>query len=86
MENGKKRITITLPESLATQAKAEGLLTPENVEQLLREQIRRRRMRELMATADKLAKVDLPPVSEEEVVTIVHEVRAERRSRNAARP
>ncbi len=86
MENGKKKVTITLPESLVTQAKAEGLLRPGVVEQLLREEIRRRKMRELMATADKLAKGKIPFVPEEEVVAIVHEVRKEQRSRNATRP
>lgn len=86
MENGKKKFTITLPESLAIQAKAEGLLTSESMEILLQEEMRRRRLRDLLITADRLAKVDLPPVSEEEVVAIVREVREERRSRNAARP
>jgi hypothetical protein len=86
MENGKKKITITLPESLAIQAKAEGLLTSGNVEHLLREQIRRRRVDELFEMADRLANVDLPPMSEEELDEAIHEDRGERSEQHACRP
>ena len=85
MENGKKKITITLPESLVTQARAEGLLTSGSMKHLLEEEIRRRRLRGLLATADRLAKGKIPFVPEEEVVAIVHKVRKEQRSRNATR-
>ncbi len=86
MENGKKKITITLPESLVTEAKAEGLLTPGNLEQLLREELRRKRVDELFTMADRLAKVDLPPLSEEELDEVIHEDRRNRLEQHACRP
>lgn len=86
MENGKKKVTITLPESLATQAKAEGLLTSDNLAHLLREQMRERRVDELFEMADRLAKVDLPPLSEKELDEVIHEDRRNRREQHACRP
>ena len=85
MEETKSTVKLELPTSLVLEAQKEGLLTEEVLEKTLREELRRRRVGDLMALADRLAKVDLPPVPDDEVVAIVREVRRERRARNATR-
>ena len=40
-------IHLALPDGLAQEAEAEGLLTPQAIERLLREEVRRRRVDEL---------------------------------------
>ena len=72
---------LTLPDSLAREAEASGLLTPEAIEALLREEIRRRRVNQLFEAADRLANLDMPPLTESEVEA---EIEAARRSRRAS--
>lgn len=72
---------LTLPDSLAREAEASGLLTPEAIEGLLREEIRRRRVSQLFEAADRLAGLDIPPLTESEVEA---EIEAARRSRRAS--
>ncbi len=84
MENGRKRITITLPESLVTEAKAEGLLTPGNIEQLLREEIRRRRLEEFGNMLRQLHEAKIPPMTEEELEAEIQTARCEQQASNAA--
>jgi hypothetical protein len=70
-------LKLTLPDSLAREAEASGLLTPEAIEALLREEIRRRRVNQLFEAADRLANLDMPPLTEAEVEA---EIEAARRS------
>ena len=77
-------LTIELPDQLAEEAKEAGLLAPEEIEAMLRERLRKRGVDELFEMADRLAAVDLPPMSEEEVQAEVDAVRAKRR--RARRP
>jgi hypothetical protein len=58
-------LKLDLPDGLAREAKANGLLTPEAIESLLRAEIRRR-VDKLFDTADRLAALDMP-LSEAEV-------------------
>jgi hypothetical protein len=74
-------LKVTLPDTLAREAEASGLLTPEAIEALLREEIRRRRVSRLFNVADRLASLDVPPLMESEVEA---EIEAARRSRRAS--
>jgi len=78
-------IKLSLPESVAQEAEARGLLKPESLESLLREEIRRRRVDRLFESADRLAAVPLPPLTESEVEAEIQAVRSERRASNAGR-
>jgi hypothetical protein len=59
-------IKLRLPDSLVREAQASGLLTSQAIENLLREEVRRRRLGQLFEAADRLAA--LPPLTEAEVV------------------
>jgi hypothetical protein len=74
-------VTLNLPDTLAAEANAAGLLTPEAIEQLLREGLRRKAIDGLFAAADKLAAADFPPMTMEEIQAEVNAVRAERKQR-----
>jgi uncharacterized membrane protein YheB (UPF0754 family) len=74
-------IKLTLPDGLAREAEANGLLTPDGLERLLREELRRRRVNQLFEAADRLAEISGPPLTEEEVEA---EIQAARRARRAA--
>ncbi|HET8707864.1 MAG TPA: hypothetical protein VFM46_16295 [Pseudomonadales bacterium] len=78
-------LTLDLPDSLATEATAEGLLQPHAIEAMLRETIRRRAIDGLFQAADKLAAAQYPAMTMEEIQAEVNAVRAERKQR-AARP
>lgn len=60
-------LKLDLPESVFKEAKEAGLLQPAEIERLLREELRRRRLDELFATVDKLAALEFPPLTEEEL-------------------
>ena len=72
------QIVLTLPDNLAREAEANGLLRPESIAALLRAEIRRRRVNRLFAAADRLADLD-QPLSEAE---IEGEITAARKSRH----
>lgn len=60
-------IKLDLPESLAREAEAGGLLTPQAIESLIREEIRRRRIDGLFDAADRLAALETPAMTDAEV-------------------
>jgi hypothetical protein len=74
---------LTLPDPLAQEAQAVGLLTPEALERLLREEIRRRRTERLFDAADRLAALPAAPLSEQEVRAEIRAARAARRGGHA---
>lgn len=76
-------LKLTLPDGLAREAEASGLLTPEAIEALLREEIRRRRVNRLFDAADRLAELDVPPLTEAEVEAEIEAVRRSRRDSDA---
>lgn len=78
-------LKLTLPVQLAKKAKAAGLLKPEAIEKLLREQLRRQAGEELQAMMDKLADTNIPPMSMDEIQAEVNAVRKARRAREARR-
>ena len=75
-------IELELPDQLAEDARNAGLLSSEAIERLLREQLRKRGVDELLDAAERLAATpDEPVMSLEEIQIEVDAVRAERRAR-----
>jgi hypothetical protein len=77
-------VVLILPDKLAREADANGLLKPESIAAMLRAEIRRRRINKLFATADRLAGLD-HPLTEEEVAAEIAAARKERHSSDASR-
>lgn len=76
------QLKLTLPDELAKQARAAGLLKSEAIVAMLRERLRQQAGEELRAMMDKLAAANLPPMSEEEIQV---EIDAVRKARKAGR-
>jgi hypothetical protein len=73
-------VQIELPDELAQKAEQAGLLSPEALEQLLREQLRAKSLTELRETLDQMHAVnDMPYMSPEEVAEEIAIMRAEKR-------
>lgn len=77
-------IILTLPDNLAQEAEANGLLKPESIAALLRAEIRRRRVNRLFAAADRLADL-APALTEAEIEAEITAARQARRSSDASR-
>ncbi len=77
-------IVVTLPDNLAKEAEANGLLKSDMIAALLRSEIRRRRVTKLFDAADHLADVG-EPLTEAEIEAEIAEARKERRANNADR-
>ena len=71
-------ILLTLPDDLAREADANGLLKPEFIASLLRTEIRRRRVNKMFAAADRLADLDVP-ITDAEIEAEIAASRWERR-------
>ncbi len=67
--------TLNLPVSLAHEAKSRGLLTTQELERLLREELRRKRIDRLFEAADRLASLPGTPLTEAEIETEIQAVR-----------
>lgn len=78
-------LKINLPDGLAREAEANGLLTPESIESLLREELKRRRINGLFTAADRLANLQTPPLTEAEVEAEISAARQSRRAPDASR-
>ncbi|MCB1623569.1 MAG: hypothetical protein KDI32_03200 [Pseudomonadales bacterium] len=75
-------IQIELPDATAQAARAAGLLTPQALERLLTEALKRREAADrLLSIADRIAAAGIPPMTEEEIDAEVKAARAERRAR-----
>jgi hypothetical protein len=73
-------VTMMLSDTLAQEARAAGLLTPQAVEAMLRERLRSQRINELFSAMSNMAAVDLP-LTETEIQAEIEAARAERRAR-----
>jgi hypothetical protein len=71
-------IVLVLPDNLAQEAEANGLLRPESIAAMLRAEIRRRRVNRLFAAADRLAELD-QPLTEMEIEAEITMARKARR-------
>lgn len=80
--NVELELKLRLPDSLVREAEASGLLTPQGLEALLREEVQRRRVAQLFESVDRLAA--LPPLTEAEVEAEIQAARAERRAARAS--
>lgn len=76
-------VQIELPEELARRAKEAGLLTPEAIESMLREHLRRQAGEALREMWARMPREELTPEIEQQIVEEVRAFRAERRKRNA---
>ena len=76
-------VQITLPDALAQEAAKAGLLAPEKIADILREQLRAERIERLDAARDKLASNPLPPITTEEIQAEIDAYRLEQRRRAA---
>lgn len=73
-------LTLNLPDELANQAQAAGLLNSEAIEKLLREQLRKQAGEELRVMLNKVSASSEPPMSEDEIQAEINAYRAERRA------
>lgn len=74
-------VQLTLPDGLAQEAQAAGLLTPQALEAMVRETLRKQRIDELFDAMERMHAVDAAPMTEEEIQAEIDAVRAERRAR-----
>ena len=70
-------VKLDLPESLAKEARQAGLLAPEELERLVREALRAKRVERLSKARGKLATDPLPPMTPEEIQAEIDAYRAE---------
>lgn len=68
-------LTIDLPDNLAEKARDAGLVNPEAIEQMLRENLRKRGVDELFQAMDRMAALDSPQImTPEEVADEIHQI------------
>ena len=71
------QVKLELPDPLAAEAQAAGLLAPEQLERMLREALRARRVEKLAAAREVLTANPLPPMTPEELQAEIDAYRAE---------
>ena len=72
-------VQITIPDALAKEAAAEGLLEPGAIEAILRERLAAARVAKMQAMRFKLSPGGTPPLTTEEIEAEIKAYRAERR-------
>ncbi|MGH8119986.1 MAG: hypothetical protein ACRESK_05155 [Gammaproteobacteria bacterium] len=72
-------LKLTLPNDLAQEAQAAGLLSPAAVEAMVREAMRKRRIDRLFETMQKLSAEPLPPMTAAEIQAEIDTYRREGR-------
>ena len=78
-------IQIQLPDQLAQDAERAGLLAPESVEKLLRDQLKAKRIEELFSATGRIRETAGPAkMTPEEVAEEMRAMRAEKRAKNRA--
>lgn len=78
-------LKLNLSESLALEAKDKGLLEAPAVERMLRAELKRNRVDQLFAAADRLAAQNQPALTEAEVEAEIQAARTQRRASDASR-
>ena len=71
------QVKVVLPDPLAAEAQAAGLLAPEQLERMLREALRAKRVEKLAAAREVLAANPRPPMTPEEIQAEIDAYRAE---------
>ena len=74
-------LTVNLPDELARQIRAAGLLDEAALEKVFREALRTQAVGELFAALDEIEAAKLPPMTETEIQAEIDAARAERRAR-----
>ena len=75
-------IQIELPDATAQAARAAGLLTPQALDRLLNDALKRRQAADaLLSIAERVEAAGIPPMSMEEINVEVKAARAERKKR-----
>ena len=77
-------LQLVLPDSVAHEAEANGLLNSAAIEALLRAELRRRRVDQLFDAADRLAALNMP-LTEAEIEAEIQAARKARRATHADR-
>jgi len=72
-------VQITLPDALAQEATKAGLLAPEKIERILREELRAERIDRMKAARVMLAAEPLAPMTPEEITAEIDAYRAGQR-------
>lgn len=78
-------IRLSLPDAMAREAEECGLLAPDSLEAMLRDELRRRRVERLFDAADRLAALPEPSLTEQEVEAEIQAARAARRAHAGGR-
>ena len=73
------KVQINLPDQLAQEAQHAGLLAPATLERILREYLKKRKTDELFAAMERMAAVEEPAMTPEEIAEELHRMRAARR-------
>lgn len=73
-------VTVKLPDELAAEAKAAGLLQDAALEKVFREALREKAIRELFVALDGIEAAKLPPMTEKEIQAEIDAARAERQA------
>ena len=74
-------LKLNLPDELAQRAQSAGLLTPQAIEGMLREQLKRQAGEGLRAMWARVPGEELTPEIEQEIVEAVREVRIDQRKK-----
>lgn len=77
-------LTITLPDELARQVRAAGLLNAEGIERALRAALKREAARRFLELGREIRSSGAAPMTEEEIQAEIDAVRAERRAKRDA--
>lgn len=75
-------LTVKLPDELARQIRAAGLLDEAALERVFREALRKQAVGELFVALDEIEALKLPPMTEDQVQAEIDAARAERRKRS----
>lgn len=80
-------VQLDLPDSVAAEAKARGLLEPKTLTQLVEREIQiDKPMREFKEMVEQMRAYPDEPLTMDEIQDIVNDVRAERRARRESHP
>ena len=77
-------LKLNLPDRLAQDATKMGLLEPDNLQMLLREAVRSRRITQLAEARKRVAAAGIPPMSLDEIQSEVDAYRTEHRNQAAS--
>lgn len=75
-------VQISLPDQLAQQARAAGILDSQAMERMIKMELKRRAGEQLLESIRKIAAVDGPAMSAEEIQAEIDAHRAERRAKS----